>query len=234
MDLAGLLRRKALRAQSADEMATEHFRAALECLVEAARLGDRLVTKTTHRILRYNLACTYSLMAQFTVEAALVGHAPLTTVRAAAGVRGAGKPSDEELDRKCAALWQELGRDWRDLVPHEIRDEAAVRARAAMKWLQETSNEKGMPRLGGFIYEFAESDPDLLLIRHDKELGSEFQGWLETGRSDSDANLLGAAQDLIKDAKARHQRGGQRQVAETKPGMERGAAPVGSAPPEAL
>ncbi len=149
-------------------------------------------------IKHYNMACCYSLQAQYEVESKLG-----TDAKNFRALREAeGKPSEQTAD-----IWEGIGETWRnnsDKADEEIVNGYAIRGQKELDMIYQFASSSKSTSVSSlinermWIVEAAKKDSDLIFMRADRDVWSpKFDDWVDKAPG-SDAPLADAIADLLR------------------------------------
>lgn len=187
LDIASELRASAISMNEPAPMRSKLFAASCSVIKRSIKLSVQQLEPNYHRVVDYNIACGWSLLAQYTVESHF---------------------GDEMLShlRECSenpnplGIWDESIANWRqaDMNTSQLEVEVGKSAAQSMKSLNEACRpreDKEYLTDHSFLITLAQSDPDLTFLRCDREFRTAFEGWQRTERTE-DA-ILDAVRRLI-------------------------------------
>jgi len=181
LDIAAELRRAGFTGQA--DRRVEYLSAAIKAIKCSIALGLRYISDTPHRVVRFNIACGWSLAAQYEIESAIVNESTLKVLKDALS-----HPDHQRRNEADEMAWKAIGVKWRTLrakdgrVLHEttVADVVADRTRQAMANLRSmTEPEKVslLPKAFHFLRDLADEDPDLRFLRCDSKAKPELTKW---------------------------------------------------------
>lgn len=198
ISLAYELRREALSDRShtdAEGMGSAEIYSIAQRALDAALDALQRVTddqdNLTNLIAHYNVACCYSLKAQYTVESKIDADKP-------AGRR----LRNQSLDVQEA--WDDIGQDWRkqygkDDLPEEWAEDAMVELSNVYSGAQVVAASGSTGGDTIWIVEMARRDADFIFLRSDKEVWKEkFDDWSKDALP-NDNPIARAATQLLRD-----------------------------------
>lgn len=183
---------RALALQKAGSERRDLFDAAKRSLLTSVVFTERYLGEVQHRVLVYNIACAWSLYAQYTIESLLPQEyvAKLSETLALSLPYGSQPTSrlEEEEWKKIGLEWRNLRGESGDVLGAMIESSITVCVGKAMKRLYEltSSKERSLPKNYQFLVNMAKYDSDTLFLRFDAGSRQSFLAWSqEEGREGS-------------------------------------------------
>ena len=195
LDIAIGLRNEAFEKSDTDRLAMARKALVKSTLINKRKQNQLIADegpKQRQLIIAYNLACAFSLMAQFKAEFVLFDTINSMMV-----------DNNEETIKNA---WKDIGGQWRKLIEEKIDvDEAKVvisdTERYALESLHYLNQLMGDREVFAYVVNVIRNDRDFDFLRHDIQYGSQFERILSASVSSRESLLqdLSESQDLDPD-----------------------------------